>query len=143
MNKAKERKEQREIKTNQTETLRKANELTLCAEPHSVEAARCEEQNILFPWHPGTLPPLEPCPALMARRASLLRIRNFRAVLKFRAAGCAPKECPSAVARRRRGKINLYCFCLCVCVWCRGVCVSLCCAGAPKSKHSERKNRSH
>lgn len=48
------------MKTNQTETLRKANELTLCAEPHSVEAARCEEQNILFPWHPGTLPPHPP-----------------------------------------------------------------------------------
>lgn len=124
MNKAKERKERREMKTNQTETLRKANELTLCAEPHSAEAARCEEQNILFPWHPTPLPPL---PALMARRASLLRIRNFRAVLKFCAAGCAPKECPSAVARRRRGKINLYCFCLRVCVWCGGVCVALLC----------------
>lgn len=128
MNKAKERKERREMKTNQTETLRKANELTLCAEPHSVEAARCEELNLPnLPWHPTPLPPL---PALMARRASLLRIRNFRAVLKFCAAGCAPKECPSAVARRRRGKINLYCFCLCVCgcgcVW-GCVCVALLC----------------
>lgn len=142
MNKANEdrknEQERREMKTNQTETLRKANELTLCAVQHSVEAARCEEQNLLSPCTP---PPL---PALMARRASLLRIRNFSAVLKFCAAGCAPKECPSAVARRRRGKINLYCFCLCVC-GCMGVrvCMSLCCAGAPKSKHSERKNRSH
>lgn len=48
------------MKTNQSEMLRKANELTLCAEPHSVEAARCEEQNILFPWHP-TPPWALPC----------------------------------------------------------------------------------
>lgn len=124
MNKAKEGKERREMKTNQTETLRKANELTLCAEPHSVEAARAEYPLPLAPWHPNPVPPL---PALMARRASLLRIRNFRAVLKFCAAGCAPKECPSAVARRRRGKINLYCFCLCVCVVWVCVCVALLC----------------
>lgn len=130
MNKAKEDrkngKERREMKTNQTETLRKANELTLCAEPHSVEAARCEEQNLLSPC---TLAPYPPSCALpcfdgpQSKFAANPELPCSAQVLRRRLCAQRMPKC-SSPQEAWQNKFVLFLFmCVGVCVCGVGVCV--------------------
>lgn len=127
MNKANEdrknEQERREMKTNQTVTLRKANELTLCAVQHSVEAARCEEQNLLSPCTP---PPLACFDGPQSKFATNPELPCSAQVLRRRLCAQRMPKC----SRPQEAWQNKFVLFLFMCVWvygCAGVYVALLC----------------